>query len=101
MKSNLLRIFFEWALITSMLMSVAFLVVYCLKSHQLRRCQSQIAIADASIQQNHVIMGKLLQETQEYAKTNADLARVLASLQAQARAASSPAASAPMKPAAR
>lgn len=99
MKSNLRRIFFEWALITSMLMSVGFFVVYCLKSHQLRRCQSQIAIADASINQNHVIMGRLLQETQEYAKTNADLARVLASL--QAGAAGSPAASAPRKAAAR
>lgn len=77
MKSNLLRTFFEWALITSVLMSVGFFGWYLVKSRAVRACNSQIAFSQAGFQNNHTVMSVLLTECREYAKTNADLARLL------------------------
>jgi hypothetical protein len=77
MKNNLLRTFFEWALITSVLMSTGFFVWYYLKSREARHCTAQIADAQAGYQSNHAVVAVLLTECREYAKTNADMARLL------------------------
>jgi hypothetical protein len=77
MKSNLLRTFFEWALITSVLMSIGFFGWYYSESRAVRICNSQLATAQAGYQNNHAVMGVLLGECREYAKTNADMARLL------------------------
>lgn len=79
MKDNLLRTFFEWALITSVLMSVGFFGWYFTNSRAARACNAQIAVAQASYNKNHAVMGLLLTECREYAKTNADMARLLQS----------------------
>jgi hypothetical protein len=78
MKSSLLRTFFEWALITSILMSVGFFAWYYFRSHALRAYNSQIATAQTHLQYNHNVMGVLMSECEAYAKTNADMARLLA-----------------------
>jgi hypothetical protein len=77
MKSTLLRTFFEWALITSVLMSVGFFAWFWQKSRDLRACNSQLANAQSQFQNNRALMGMLLGECQEYGKTNADMARFL------------------------
>jgi Tfp pilus assembly protein PilV len=79
MKNNLLRTFFEWALITSVLMSVGFFAWFWLKTRAVRSYNSQIASAQAGIQNNHAVMTVLINECREYAKTNADMARLLGS----------------------
>jgi hypothetical protein len=78
MKSSLLRTFFEWALITSVLMSVGFLTWYCLKSRAIRATNSRIARTQFDIQKNRAVIGVLLAECQAYSKTNSDMARLLA-----------------------
>jgi hypothetical protein len=87
MKSTLLRIFFEWALIASVLMSVGFFAWFFGKSRQLRSCSAQMADAQSRFQNNRALMGMLVAECQEYAKTNADLARLLNPAAAQMPAA--------------
>jgi hypothetical protein len=77
MKTNLLRTFFEWALITSVLMSIGFFGWYYSKSRAVRSCNARIANAQAGFQNNHNVMAVLLAECREYAKTNADMARLL------------------------
>jgi len=77
MKSNLLRTFFEWALITSVLMSVLFFAWYFVKSREARAYNIQIARAQVRLQYNRNIMNMLMAECQAYAKTNADMARLL------------------------
>jgi len=78
MKSNLLRTFFEWALITSILMSVLFFAWFFVKSHEARGYNVQLARAQVSLQLNRNRMAILAAECQAYARTNADLARLLA-----------------------
>lgn len=82
MKNNLLRTFFEWALITSVLMSVGFFVWYYFKSHTARGYVVQVANEEnnmrASFERNGRIVAVLMAECQQYARTNADLARLLA-----------------------
>ena len=78
MKSTLLRSFLEWALITSVLMSVGFFSWYWIKSHAIRVANGQIAVAQSDIQNNHNVMGMLLSECQAYGRTNADMAKLLA-----------------------
>jgi len=90
MKSNLLRTFFEWALITSVLMSVLFLAWFIVKSREARAYNVQIARAQLRLQYNRNVMAKLAAECQAYARTNADMARLLAP---------QPAAAAPATPA--
>lgn len=87
MKSTLLRIFFEWALIASVLMSVGFFAWFVGKSRQLRACSAQMADAQSRFQNNRALMQMLVAECQEYAKTNADLARLLNPAAVQAPAA--------------
>jgi hypothetical protein len=77
MKNNLLRTFFEWALITSVLMSTGFFVWYYLKSREVRVCNVRIASAEAGYQSNHAVAAMLLAECREYAKTNGDMSRLL------------------------
>jgi hypothetical protein len=77
MKNSLLRTFFEWALITSVLMSVGFFVWYYSKSRAARIAESHIAAVQSGMQNNHNVMAVLLNECREYAKTNADLQRLL------------------------
>lgn len=90
MKSNLLRTFFEWALITSVLMSVGFFYWFWTKSRQVRSYQNQIGTAEAGIQQNNAVMRMLWNESEDYAKTHPELTPVLQSLlQAQPAAPSS------------
>ncbi len=79
MKNSLLRTFFEWALITSVLMSVGFFVWYYTKSRAVRMAESHIVAAQNGIQNNHSVMAVLLSECREYAKTNPDLERLLES----------------------
>jgi hypothetical protein len=78
MKSNLLRTFFEWALITSVLMSVLFLAWFIVRSRQARAYNVQIARAQVRLQYNRNVMAMLATECQAYARTNADMARFLA-----------------------
>jgi hypothetical protein len=82
MKSNLLRTFFEWALITSILMSVGFFAWYYIQSRAVRISKSNITNAEARYQSNHAVMGVLLTECQQYSQTNAELKKVLDSLRA-------------------
>lgn len=96
MKDNLLRTFFEWALITSVLMSVGFFGWYFTNSRAVRSCKAQIALAQAGYNKNHAVMGLLLAECRDYARTNADLARLLDSGKTPAMPA--PTAPAPIKP---
>jgi hypothetical protein len=77
MKSNLLRTFFEWALITSVLMSVLFLAWFIVKSRQARAYNVQIARAQVRLQYNRNVMAMLAAECQAYARTNADMAKLL------------------------
>ncbi len=77
MKSSLLRTFFEWALITSVLMSVGFFCWYYFKSHAARAVAVQIRAAQPHLQYNQNMKGILGAECQAYARTNADLQRFL------------------------
>jgi len=95
MKSNLLRTFFEWALITSVLMSVLFFGWYLVKSRQARAYDSQIAQAQLRLQNGQNMMAALQAACQMYARTNADLAKFLAP--PAAAPAPAPSASAPAK----
>jgi len=96
MKNSLLRTFFEWALITSVLMSVGFFVWYYSKSRALRIAESHIAAAQSGMQNNHAVMGVLLSECRQYARTNADLERLLET--GNIPASNAPAVPAPAKP---
>lgn len=84
MKSNLLRIFFEWALIASLLMSVGFFAWYWTTSRAVHVGQSQIAAANEQFQRTQTVMRSLGADCEEYARTNAELARLIASLNTQA-----------------
>lgn len=79
MKNSLLRTFFEWALITSVLMSVGFFIWYYVNSRAVRIAESRIASAQNGVQSNHSVMAVLLTECRDYAKTNMDMARLLES----------------------
>ena len=79
MKSTLLRTFFEWALITSVLMSVGFFAWYYMKSHAVRVYNAEITSSQAQLQYNRSVMAILNAECQAYARTNGDLARFLSS----------------------
>ncbi|HLX69820.1 MAG TPA: hypothetical protein VKV04_09360 [Verrucomicrobiae bacterium] len=80
MKSNLLRIFFEWALITSVLMSVGFFVWFFIESHSARGYETQIANAQAHLQGDRNFLMSIGNDVQVYAKTNVDMQRFLAAL---------------------
>lgn len=80
MKSNLLRIFFEWALITSVLMSVGFFVWYFMRSHNARAYESQNVNAQAHLQNDQKFIFALGNDCEAFAKTNADFQKFLASL---------------------
>lgn len=80
MKSNLLRTFFEWALITSVLMSVGFFAWYWMKSREARVSESRLAAVTQQYQRNQFVVDKLFRDCNEYANTNPDLARLLSSL---------------------
>jgi Tfp pilus assembly protein PilV len=90
MKSSLLRTFFEWALITSVLMSVGFFGWYWLKTRTIRTTNNHMAAAQAELQRNRAVMGLLFAECQAYARTNADMARLLAPPAATQSAAPAP-----------
>jgi hypothetical protein len=77
MKSSLLRTFFEWALITSVLMSVGFFAWYYMQSHAVRTYNAQITGGQLHLQYNRNVMGILTAECAAYAHTNADMARFL------------------------
>jgi len=77
MKSTLLRTFFEWALITSVLMSVGFFAWYYMKSHDVRKYNSQVTAGQAHLQYNRNVIAILTAECTAYARTNADMARFL------------------------
>ena len=89
MKSTLLRTFLEWALMTSILMSVGFFAWYLIKSHDGRNFNAQINGAQIHMQYNHNVMNVLAAECQAYARTNAHLARLLTPLAAPAPAVNS------------
>jgi Tfp pilus assembly protein PilV len=94
MKSNLMRTFLEWALITSVLTSVGFFAWFYVQSRALRETNSRMTSAQLAFQNNRAVMAMLLTECREYAKTNAELARLLETGKAQPTAA--PAAPAPV-----
>lgn len=77
MKSNLLRIFFEWALITSVLMSVGFFIWFFMASHSARSSETQIANGQTHLQADRNFLLALGNDVQLYAKTNADMQRFL------------------------
>ena len=80
MKSNLLRILFEWALITSVLMSVGFFIWFFMRSHSARSYQVQIGNAQAHLQSDRNFLIALANDCNVYAKTNTDMQRFLAAL---------------------
>jgi hypothetical protein len=80
MKSNLLRVFFEWALITSVLMSVGFFVWFYYKSRGVSIVDAQIANAQAHLQNSQAVINYLNNDCEEYSKANPEFARFLASL---------------------
>jgi hypothetical protein len=80
MKSNLLRIFFEWALIASVLMSLGFFIWYYMRSHAARGYENQIAAAQVHLQNERNFLVGLGNDCNLYAKTNVDMQRFLASL---------------------
>ena len=80
MKSNLLRVFLEWALITSVLMSVGFFVWYWMKTHQVHVAESHIGADNEKFQKMQMVMTSLGRDCDEYAKTNPEFARFMASL---------------------
>jgi hypothetical protein len=90
MKSNLLRIFFEWALITSVLMSVGFFAWYWIDSRAVHVYQSQIAGANDHLQRSQLVMGQLEKDCDDYAKTSPDFARLLDALKGRPAASASP-----------
>jgi hypothetical protein len=94
MKSNSLRTFFEWALMTSVLMSIGFFVWYLLESRSARGSEVQTTAAKVHIQNNQAWVNSLAAECRDYARTNQEMARFLASF-------SQPASAAPSKPATR
>lgn len=59
-------------------MSVGFCVRYSMKSRVVRACENQTENAKAHIQNNQGFVNALGAECQEYGKTNADMARLLA-----------------------
>lgn len=77
MKSNLLRIFFEWALITSVLMSVGFFIWFFMESHSARAYEVQISNAQIHLQSDRNFLAALANDVQVYAKTNMDMQRFL------------------------
>jgi hypothetical protein len=77
MKSSLLRTFFEWALITSVLMSVGFFFWFWMNSRAARSTRADIAKMESNSVNNRTGWGRLMVECQVYARTNADLARFL------------------------
>jgi hypothetical protein len=83
MKSNLLRTFLEWALITSVLMSAGFFAWYWIQSRKVHVCQSQLAAANDQFQRGQTIMGQLGKDCDEYAKTSPDFARLMDQLKGQ------------------
>jgi hypothetical protein len=87
MKSTLLRTFFEWALITSVLMSFGFFVWFYSQSRAVRSCNNQIANIQLAFQNNHAALAQLLNECREYGRTNADMARLLEPVKPQTSAA--------------
>ena len=96
MKSNLLRIFFEWALIASVLMSVGFFIWFFINSHAARANEILIANSQARLQNYRNFLMALGNDCQAYGKTNADMQRFLNSLSQP-----SPAPVAPTRPATR
>ena len=78
MKSSLLRTFFEWVLITSVLMSVGFFVWFWLATRAIHATESRIMAEQFDSQNNRTGFGRLVAECQAYSKTNAELARFLA-----------------------
>lgn len=96
MKSNLLRIFFEWALIASVLMSIGFFFWYFMRSNSARAYETQNANAQAHLQSDRNFLVALGNDCQAYARTNTEMQKFLASLNQQA-----PAQTAPAKPATR
>jgi hypothetical protein len=77
MKSSLMRTFFEWVLITSVLMSVGFFVWFWLTTRAIRATESRLAWEESDAKNNRIGMGRLMAECQAYARTNAELARFL------------------------
>jgi hypothetical protein len=92
MKSNLLRTFFEWALITSVLMSPLFLAWYIFKSREARAYNTQIARNQVRLQNDRNLMNWLNAECMAYGKTNAEFAKFLATSFAAPAPAPAPAA---------
>ena len=78
MKSSLMRTFLEWVLITSVLMSVGFFVWFWLNSRAIGATLSRLNAEQFAAQNNRTGFGRLVAECQMYAKTNADLARLIA-----------------------
>jgi len=80
MKSNLLRTVLEWALATSVLLSVWFLMKYYNQTHEARIFQGQMQADNAVVQNNNAVMSRLIQESFEYSKRNPAIDPVLQSI---------------------
>jgi len=80
MKSNLLRTILEWALATSVLLSVFFLMKYFNQTHETRIIQGQMQPLIAASQNNHAVLGRLIQDSLEYGKRDPSIDSVLQSI---------------------
>ena len=95
MKSNPLRTLLEWALIASLLLSVWYFIRFFNQSREARGLQPQLQQAMIQLQNNRVLMGNLIVNCDEYAKTHPDMSRLLEVLRAPAAPAATPAAPKP------
>jgi hypothetical protein len=80
MKSNLLRVFLEWALIASVIMSIGFFAWFFFTSHSARSSENQIVNAQTRLQYNRQLVAALDNDCGAYGKTNADFQHFLNSL---------------------
>jgi hypothetical protein len=86
MKSNLLRIFLEWALIASVIMSIGFFAWFFMSSHSARASENQIVNAQTRLQYNRQLVAALDSDCGVYGKTNVDFQHFLNSLNQPAAA---------------
>ena len=76
MRSNVFKTVLEWALITSLILSVYFFITFYFKSKQLRMFNSDMI----RFQQNNTYANLLVADLVEYGKSHQDMLRLLESM---------------------
>lgn len=96
MKNNLLRNVLDWALATSVLLTVIFFVQFYFRTKEYRTLSGTLQVEMQKYQNNHAVLNVLVTETIEYSKTHSDanLTKILDTLKPAAAPAPAPAAAA-------